>query len=134
MGESGTKRLWFRDRHRLTKAREFQAAFGERMSSRQGPLTIFAHENGLGHARLGLSVGRRVGGAVRRNAVKRRIREAFRLSQHDLPDGYDLVVAVREHPDTGLESYRRWLVDGARQAVRRWEKRRLAGDGEGEGV
>lgn len=100
------------------------------MSSRQGPLTVFVHANGLDHPRLGLSVGKRVGSAVRRNAVKRRIREAFRLLQHELPAGFDLVVTAREHPETGMDTYRSWLREGARQAARRWERRAEgAGDG-----
>jgi ribonuclease P protein component len=45
--------------------------------------------------RLGLSVGRKVGNAVERNRWKRRIREAFRLLQHELPSGLDLVVRPR---------------------------------------
>ena len=51
--------------------------------------------NGLPHPRLGLIVGRRHGGAVQRNRLKRVLREAFRLSQHDLPAGYDLVCTPR---------------------------------------
>lgn len=48
------------------------------------------------HSRLGLSVSRKVGNAVVRNRWKRRIREAFRRQQHDLPTGLDIVVRPRK--------------------------------------
>lgn len=48
-----------------------------------------------GQTRLGLAVGRRVGGAVERNRVKRRVREWFRRSRCTLPAGVDLVIIAR---------------------------------------
>jgi ribonuclease P protein component len=45
--------------------------------------------------RLGLAVSRRVGGAVVRNRVKRRVREWFRRSTAVLPEGFDVVVIAR---------------------------------------
>src|SRR5580765_2406119 len=63
----------------------------------RGPLTMWGIANDLGHSRLGISIGRPVGNAVRRNRIKRHLRESFRLMQHDFPHGYDLVIAVRPH-------------------------------------
>ena len=56
---------------------------------------IFVRPNGGPAARLGLSVaGKIIGGAVRRNRIKRLVRESFRLHQHELP-AVDIVVNAR---------------------------------------
>src|SRR5215212_4783695 len=52
--------------------------------------------NTLGKSRLGLSVSKRVGTAVKRNKVRRRLKEIFRSSVRDLSDGgLDLVISAR---------------------------------------
>lgn len=58
---------------------------------------------------MGIQTGRRVGSAVRRNRIKRLLREAFRLMQHDFPRGYDLVIVVRPHEPLILAEYQRIL-------------------------
>jgi ribonuclease P protein component len=52
-------------------------------------------EEGSGDARLGISVGRRIGGAVQRNKVKRAIRESFWELAGELPAGHDYVIVAR---------------------------------------
>jgi ribonuclease P protein component len=118
----------FRERHRLTHAREFAAAFEARLRRTRGPITIHTLPNDLGHCRLGLSVGSRVGNAVARNRIKRLIREAFRLEQHELAaiGSLDLVVAVRPHRLLPLPQYRKMLVDLVREAAAEWAKRKGA--------
>lgn len=66
---------------------------GRRISDRA--LTVWIRPNDLGHCRLGLIVGRRFGGAVARNRIKRQLREVFRLRQHELPAGLDVVIRPR---------------------------------------
>lgn len=67
-------------------------------------LTVWAGRNTVSFPRLGLVVGKKHGNAVRRNRLKRLIREAFRLSQHELPPGIDLLCAPRTGTDaTGVE-------------------------------
>jgi ribonuclease P protein component len=95
--------------HRLGGKTSFAAVYDARVRQSQGPLTIYAHANGLKHSRLGLSVSRRVGTAPRRNRIKRMLRESFRLLQHDLPAGYDWVVVVRAHEPLELAEYQNLL-------------------------
>jgi ribonuclease P protein component len=52
-----------------------------------------------GDARLGVSVSKDHGGAVRRNKLKRLLREAFRLERAGLPAGIDLVLIPRQRPE-----------------------------------
>ncbi len=120
--------LHFRQRHRLSHAREFAAAFEAKVRKTRGPITVFTRPNDLGHCRLGLSVGSRVGNAVMRNRIKRLIREAFRLEQYELAKvgGYDLVVTVRPHAAgraLPLPQYRRMLVELLREADAEWSRR-----------
>jgi ribonuclease P protein component len=56
---------------------------------------VHAFPNELGTPRLGLSVSRRVGNAVTRNAVRRRLREVFHSALPEIPGNLDLVVSVR---------------------------------------
>jgi ribonuclease P protein component len=99
----------FRRRHRLSGPSAFRAVYDARLRKGSGPLTLHVRPNGLEHCRLGLSIGRRVGNAVRRNLIKRRLREAFRLAEPDLPresaGGYDLVVGVRPHDPLATDAY-----------------------------
>ncbi|MBL6830478.1 MAG: ribonuclease P protein component [Pirellulales bacterium] len=88
---------------RLSGQRAFSRVFAARKTAGNGSVVVHAAARpaeeppraGVPAVRLGLSVSRRVGSAVERNRWKRRLREAFRLSQHKLPAGYDFVVVVR---------------------------------------
>jgi len=118
------ERLTFRKRHRLSRARDYQAVYREGVRKGRGPFVLFVRPNGLDHSRLGLSIPRRVGNAVQRNRIKRRLREVFRLRRHEAPGGYDLVIAVRPHEALALAEYDRLLLEAWRAADRVWLKRR----------
>jgi len=57
---------------------------------------VILKENGLGITRLGLTVSRKTGNAVKRNRVKRLIREFFRLNDTYFPQGYDIVITAKK--------------------------------------
>lgn len=117
------RRLTFRARNRLSLARDYQAIYGAKVRKARGPLTVFARPNEKRCVRLGLSVGRRVGGAVARGRIKRLLREAFRHLQYDLPVGYDFVVNVRAHEPLALAEYQRLLFGCCRDLEREWARR-----------
>jgi ribonuclease P protein component len=112
---------------RLSGQRAFAAVFDARMRKSLGTLVVVSRPNALPHNRLGLSVPRKVGTAVARHRIKRMLREAFRLEQHNLPQGYDVVLVVRPHEVRPLTDYRRLLVQGFDALDAAWRKRRAAG-------
>ena len=73
----------------------------------------------MSHLRLGLSVSRKVGGAVQRNRLRRLYREAFRLTKHDMPVGLDLVVIPRKAEEPALEELKRSLPRLVQQVARK---------------
>jgi ribonuclease P protein component len=85
----------FPARFRIRRGADFQRAYRRRLIASDEVLLLYGCENGLDHPRLGLSVSRKVGGAVQRNRWKRLLRESFRLRRADLPGGLDLVVVPR---------------------------------------
>lgn len=92
-------------------------------------MIVAVHENDLGHSRLGLSVGKRIWkSAVRRNRVRRIFREAFRLGQHELPSGLDIVlIPAKPKLEPTLREAQAQLIAMAKKAHRRLlEKRELA--------
>ncbi len=120
----GFLRYRFPRRRRLIHVREFEAVYDGRVRKNEGPLVVHAVPNQLAHPRLGLAISRRTGSAVVRNRIKRRLREAFRRLQHDLPQGYDLVVAVRPHTPLGPDEYQEALSRAARALDRTWTRKR----------
>jgi ribonuclease P protein component len=92
----------FRRRERLQKRTDFAHVYGRRRSAGDDVLTVYLSPNGLAWSRLGISVGKRVGPAVRRTYVRRRIREAFRRNKDRLPAGMDIICVAK--PQAGDKS------------------------------
>lgn len=58
-------------------------------------VVVYCRKNGLSYNRLGLTVGTKVGHAVVRNRIRRRLREAYRLAETEYVSGYDIVIVAR---------------------------------------
>lgn len=88
--------LTFPKSRRLRKSSEFARVYGANVFVADECLVMQGIQNGTTDTRLGISVSRKVGNAVVRNNWKRLVREAFRLQQHELPSGMDIVVRPRK--------------------------------------
>ena len=58
-------------------------------------LVLYARRNRLGQNRVGVTVGKKLGHAVVRNRVRRRLREVYRLNEERFSPGWDIVVVAR---------------------------------------
>jgi ribonuclease P protein component len=102
-------------RGRLSRSADFDRVFrsGRSHAGREFVLHVFPRAEDA-PPRLGLSVSRKVGGAVDRNRIKRLLREAFALEHERLPPGTDAVVVARHDARAlaereGLDGIRRVL-------------------------
>ncbi|MBM3235571.1 ribonuclease P protein component [Candidatus Poribacteria bacterium] len=89
------QRLGFPDSLRLTKKREFEKVYKNGRRYWNKTFVIYIMPNKINITRLGLTVSKKVGKSVKRNRVKRLIRESFRLSQEQIMPGYDIVVVAQ---------------------------------------
>jgi ribonuclease P protein component len=92
---SSLPRLGFPRACRLVRRVEYDAVYrdGRRKSGRE--FAVFLRPNGLDVSRFGWSIKKALGGAVRRNRIRRRIREIVRLHRQEIAPGWDIVIHPR---------------------------------------
>jgi ribonuclease P protein component len=99
-------------RHRLSRSRDFDAVYrtGRSVSTRYLVLYWFPRDDADADPRLGLAVPKAAGGAVARNRIKRRLREAWRAQLERVPRGRDYVLIARPGlPETAEARGFEWL-------------------------
>lgn len=81
--------------HSLKENHLFRRLYRRGASSANGYLVIYCRKNGLNENRIGMTVSSKMGCAVKRNKVRRRLREIYRLNEEKFLPGHDIVVVVR---------------------------------------
>lgn len=87
----------------IKKNYEFRRLYNRGKNKVSPYLALYAIEKKQGPRRLGITVSTKVGCAVIRNRVRRRIREAFRLNEAKFADSVDIIVVARVR--AGLATY-----------------------------
>ena len=126
-GERGRARRG--KRSRLSRSADFDRVYREGRSHASRHLVVYAfpRSDDESEPRLGVSVGRKLGGAVERNRIKRQLREAFWAGAGELAPGHDFVVVAR--PDVGGLAERDGEQGVERALGELLEKAGFAGDG-----
>jgi ribonuclease P protein component len=79
----------------LSRPQDFAALQGEGTVRSHSLLVVRIRRTGLEETRFGLSTGRKLGGAVVRNKVRRRLREALRVMAPSFQPGWDVLIIAR---------------------------------------
>lgn len=89
----------------LKSNRDFQRLYHKGKSAVAPCLVVYARKNRLGQNRLGITASTKLGHAVVRNKLRRRIREAYRLHEEQFRVGFDLIVVARGRAVTSAYRY-----------------------------
>ena len=81
--------------HSLKDNSQFRRLYAKGKSAANGYLVIYWRKNNLEENRIGYTVSKKLGHAVVRNKVRRRLREIYRLHEEEFLSGRDLVVVAR---------------------------------------
>ena len=81
--------------HSLKENSMFRRLYAKGKSAANSYLVVYCRKNGSSENRIGFTVSKKLGHAVVRNRVRRRLREIYRLHEEEFRQGWDLVVVAR---------------------------------------
>lgn len=79
----------------LNRNQDFQRLYRRGAFCSLGSAILYAMPNGRSENRLGITAGKKIGNAVKRNRAKRIVREAYRAAETQMPIGLDIVIVAR---------------------------------------
>ena len=79
----------------LKKNHEFKRLYNRGKSETSKCIVVYCRRNGTDHNRLGITVSAKIGNAVQRNRIRRRLKEIYRLNEKSFSSGYDVILVAR---------------------------------------
>lgn len=79
----------------IKKNHEFRRLYSKGKSAANPWVVVYCRKNGRGYNQLGITVSTKIGKAVVRNRIRRRLREIYRLDEAGLKKGLDIVIVAR---------------------------------------
>jgi len=79
----------------LKKNHEFRRLYSKGKSAASPYAVVYCRRNGSTANRLGVTVSTKIGGAVQRNRIRRRLKEIYRLNEGSMSTGHDVVIVAR---------------------------------------
>ncbi len=119
------KQFGISSQQRVRDTRDYVQIYDYQQKAWDRSLLIFAMPNNNEVTRFGLSVSKRHGNAVVRARLKRLLREAFRLEQHELPGGLDMVLIPQKNSQATIDDYRHSIVKLTHKLHRRFAKENI---------
>lgn len=115
-----TRRFLFPKLRHLRSSLDFARVYDLKQRAGDEHLLIFAASRSEGGpTRVGFSISKKNGNSPQRHRIRRLLREAFRLSQYEVPDGMDLILIPRPGSGSTLADYQQSLVRLSQKLQRR---------------
>lgn len=80
----------------MKKNHEFRRLYAKGKSVATPSAVVYFRKTGRSFNQVGITVSKKIGNAVCRNRVRRRLREIYRLNEYRLPKGIDMVIVARQ--------------------------------------
>lgn len=116
-----SQRFLFPKSRHLRSSLDFARVYDLRQRAGDEHLLVFAAPRPEGGpTRVGFSISKKNGNSPQRHRIRRLLREAFRLSQYEIPEGLDLILIPRPGSGSTLDDYQRSLVRLSQKLHRRF--------------